>query len=64
MSIAPFRNLRVPHSTPDSFEPGDRMDRETFHAIYEQMSEDFNLDVLATGIASPEHAAFVQSLKR
>jgi Uma2 family endonuclease len=46
MSIAPFRNLRVPHSTPDSFEPGDRMDRETFHAIYEQMPEDFKAELI------------------
>jgi Uma2 family endonuclease len=53
MSVAPFRNLRLPTTTPDSFEPGDRMDRETFHAIYEQMPEDFKAELIGGVVYVP-----------
>jgi Uma2 family endonuclease len=46
MSVAPFRNLQLPYTKRDSFEPGDRMDQKTFHAIYEQMPEDFKAELI------------------
>jgi Uma2 family endonuclease len=46
MSVAPFRNLQVPYTKRDWFEPGDRMDQRTFHRIYEQMPEDFKAELI------------------
>lgn len=46
MSVAPFRNLQLPYTKRDSFEPGDRMDQKTFHAIYEQMPDDFKAELI------------------
>ena len=46
MSVAPIRNLRMPETALDSFEPGDRMDQRTFHSIYEKMPEGFKAELI------------------
>ena len=53
MSLAPYRNLPLPATEPDSFEPGDRMDQKTFHAIYEQMPEDFKAELIGGVVYVP-----------
>lgn len=46
MSVATFRNLPVPATAADSFEPGDRLDQKTFHAIYERMPAGFKAELI------------------
>ena len=46
MSVATCRNLQVPATSADFFEPGDRLDQKTFHAIYERMPEDFKAELI------------------
>jgi Uma2 family endonuclease len=53
MSIAPSQNLRIPETAPDSFEPGDRMDQPTFHAIYEQMPDDIKAELIGGVVYVP-----------
>lgn len=53
MSVASFRNLQLPGTSPDSFEPGDRMDQPTFHAIYEQMPDDFKAELIGGVVYVP-----------
>ena len=46
MSIATYRNLQLPATAVDTFEPGDRLDQKTFHAIYKRMPEDFKAELI------------------